>query len=95
MGAFSMAATLRDRADRQKKHDYLYWEFYEQGGKTAVVRDDWKAVRRNVLKNPQAPTELYDLTKDLGEQSDVAGQHPELIAEMERIMRQEHTEDGS
>src|SRR5690606_39676492 len=28
----------------QKKHDHLYWEFHEQGGKQAVRKGNWKAV---------------------------------------------------
>ncbi|WP_423129994.1 arylsulfatase [Gaoshiqia sp. Z1-71] len=28
----------------QQKHDYLYWEFHENGGRQAVRKDDWKLV---------------------------------------------------
>jgi arylsulfatase A-like enzyme len=88
----SMAATLRGQMEAQARHDHLYWEFYEQGGKTAVVKQQWKAVRLDVLKDPQAPIELYDLSNDIGETNNVAGQHPDLVAEMGRIMRAEHRE---
>jgi hypothetical protein len=43
------------------QHDFLYWEFHEQGGKQAVRQGKWKAIRFNVIENPNAPVELYDL----------------------------------
>lgn len=73
-----------------RQHEFLYWEFYEQGGKTAVVTPRWKAVRRNVLKNPQGPVELYDLQQDEGEQRDVAAEHPDVVARLTRFMEQSH-----
>ena len=59
----------------QKNHDYLYWEFHEQGGKRAIRMGDWKAVR------PQwnDPIELYDLKNDLGETNNIANAYPDLI----------------
>ena len=33
-------------------------------------------------------TELYDLSKDLGETSNVADQHPEIVADLMKIMAQ-------
>ncbi|SFW59551.1 Arylsulfatase A [Sinomicrobium oceani] len=75
----------------QSQHEYLYWEFYEQGGKQAVRKQKWKAVRLNVRKNRNAPLELYDLDTDPREQYNIAGEHPEIIREMEEIMREAHT----
>jgi hypothetical protein len=46
----------------------------------------WKGVKRNLQKNPDDPLELYDLSTDIGEQHDVAGEHPEIDAKMEKIM---------
>ena len=56
----SMVPTLLGKKD-QRKHDYLYWEFGERGGATAVLKGDWKGVRRNTRKNPDGPIELYNL----------------------------------
>ena len=72
------------------RHEHLYWEFHEQGGKQAVRRADWKGVRLNAIANPDAPLELYDLASDLGETRNVASAHPEIVREMERIMAREH-----
>ncbi len=70
----------------QVQHDYLYWEFHEQGGRLATRQGKWKAVQYNVLSQPNAPLELYDLSSDTGETKDVAAQHPTVVAEMERIL---------
>ena len=75
----------------QKKHDHLYWEFYEQGGKQAVRSGKWKAIRLNVKKNRNGPLELYNLDSDPGETSNVAKRHPTIVERMEKIMEQEHT----
>jgi arylsulfatase A-like enzyme len=88
----SMVPTLLGEPGDQRRHPHLYWEFHEQGGKQAVVRGQWKAVRRNVAKDPNGPLELYDLARDLGEEHDLADQHPDLVAEFAAIMQREHVE---
>jgi arylsulfatase A-like enzyme len=75
---------------KQKKHDYLYWEFHEQGGKTAVRMGDWKAVKLNVEKVPQGAMELYDLSSDEGETTDLSAANPEIVKKMEELMKQAH-----
>jgi len=76
----------------QKKHEYLYWEFHEQGGKIAVSKGNWKAIWFNA-NNPEKTTiELYDLSKDIHEDNNLADLHPEIIAGLDQIMRKAHTE---
>lgn len=75
---------------KQKEHEYLYWEFHEQGGKVAVRMGNWKAVKKNVDKIPQGAIELYDLSADPGETNDVVSSHPEIVKKMEEIMKQAH-----
>lgn len=75
----------------QKKHEYLYWELPTYDRKTggfadevpmqAVRMGNWKAVR----PKPGAPLELYDLSKDIGEKTDVAGKNPAVVKKMEAI----------
>ena len=77
----------------QAKHDFLYWEFHERGGKQAVRHGDWKAVRLDVQTNPDRPLELYNLQDDLAEQHDVAAEHPEIVARMQQIMREAHVDN--
>lgn len=76
---------------RQAKHDYLYWEFHERGGKQAVRMGRWKAVRLGVLKNVDAPIELYDLKKDVGETNNIAEDHPDVVKKMADIMKKART----
>jgi arylsulfatase A-like enzyme len=91
----SYLPTLLGHPDLQKKHKYLYWEFYEQGGKQAVRLGNWKGVRLNVKGNPDAPIELYNLKDDIGETKNVAEQHPEIIQQMLQIMKESHTPSKS
>ena len=74
----------------QASHDYLYWEFYERGGKQAVLKDTWKAVRLGVHADPNAPLELYDLSVDEQEAHNVADQHPEVVAELDSLIKIAH-----
>lgn len=71
----------------QQKHDYLYWEFHEQKGHVAIRKENWKGVRYKVALDPDSPLELYDLSSDPGEQHNVAGQHPEVVAELDKLIK--------
>jgi arylsulfatase A-like enzyme len=76
----------------QPKHEYLYWEFHERGGRKALRKGDWKLVQYNVLKPELTTTELYDLSKDIGEENNVAEQHPEIVKEMMELLKNARTE---
>ncbi len=86
----SFAPTLFGDSGNQEKHPHLYWEFYEQGGKRALRKGFWKAVQRNIIRDKNTRIELYDLSQDLAEKVDVSRQHPQLVAEMQRIMDASH-----
>ena len=75
----------------QKQHEYLYWAFYERGGKQAVRWENWKGVRNNVGKNPESTLELYNLDTDLGETNNVASQHPEIVKRIDQYMQDAYT----
>jgi len=77
---------------RQKKHEYLYWEFHEQGGKVAVAKGNWKAIWLNISNPEKTKTELYNLSEDIREENNLAKQHPEIVAELDQIMRKAHTD---
>jgi arylsulfatase A-like enzyme len=99
LDGISMLATLLGRTDQQKKHEFLYWEFHEQGKKQAVRMsfdrvqdgDDWKGVRLNVAKDPDGPIELYNLKDDIGEKHNVAEQHPDVVVKIADMMKQSRT----
>jgi arylsulfatase A-like enzyme len=71
-----------------RPHEFLYWEFHEQGSKQAVRMGNWKAIRYKL----GAPLELYDVVKDVGEKENVADRHPELIAKGEAYLKVARTE---
>ena len=76
----------------QPKHDYLYFEFHEQGGKQAVIKGDWKCIRLNVKQPGESVTELYNLKEDIGETTDLSKQYPEKVKELTDIMNSARTE---
>ncbi|MEM9329279.1 MAG: arylsulfatase [Bacteroidota bacterium] len=76
----------------QQVHEHLYWEFHERGGRQAVRRGQWKAVRYDVFEDPDRTPELYDLSTDIGEAKNVAADYPEVTAEMARLMAESRTE---
>ena len=70
----------------QTKHDYLYWEFHELGGRKALRKGDWKLVSYDVFVPTQTTVELYNIASDPGEQNNVAAQHPEVVKELSELM---------
>ncbi|WP_154854287.1 arylsulfatase [Cyclobacterium xiamenense] len=76
----------------QETHHHLYWEFHEQGGKQAVRMGKWKGIRLNVFAGNQEIL-LYDLEQDPGETRDLSKDHPEIVAEMDRLMEASRMED--
>jgi arylsulfatase A len=88
----SFLPTLLGKEKDQKKHEYLYWEFHERGGRVAIRKGNWKAIRYGLLENPDAPIQLYDLSSDPGEQNDISDQYPEVIEEMKGLFQEARTE---
>ncbi|KAA5544709.1 arylsulfatase [Roseiconus nitratireducens] len=85
--SISFLPTLSGHPDQQKEHEFLYWEFYEQGGKQAVRSGNWKAIRQPW---GTGDTALYDLSEDLGETQDVSDQHPDQVERMQAMMDRAH-----
>ncbi|MEO7313428.1 MAG: arylsulfatase [Chitinophagaceae bacterium] len=79
----------------QPVHPWLYWEFHESGGKQAVRKGNWKAVRLNVSLLSDSPIELYDLATDKQEKINVAAKYPEVVKEMAALMQQSHVPDSN
>jgi arylsulfatase A len=86
----SMLPVMLGKDPLQQKHEYLYFEYPEKGGQVAIRMGDWKGIRVNVRQNENAPWELYNLSADIGEQNDVASQHPEIIRKLTTIAEKEH-----
>jgi len=81
----SILPSLLGHPEEQKQHEYLYWELK---GRQAVRKGDWKAVRTK----PNKKVELYNLSKDVGEEHDVAGEHHEILAQMTKLLQSARTE---
>lgn len=75
---------------KQRQHEYLYWEFHEQGGKQAVRTGNWKGVRLNVNKDPEGKIELYNLSEDPGETKDVSAEYPDIVNNITKTMKMAH-----
>ena len=66
--------------DAGTPHETLFWR---QGGKTALRHGDWKLVRMGKrLESGNAKWELYDLSKDISEENNLATSHPERLTEL-------------
>jgi hypothetical protein len=81
----SFLPTLMAQKD-QKQHEYMYWEFHEQGGRQALRKENWKLVRYQVFDVSKTTTELYDLATDLGETNNVASKYPGIVEELSKLM---------
>lgn len=99
----SYLPTLLGKTEQQQKHDYLYWASSE--GETSVgIRDGkWKLVKYRPKQKgkgkgktdapnavaPAADWRLYDLSEDVGEESNLAEQHPEIVDRMLAMVRKD------
>ncbi len=79
----SFAPTLLGENDNQKKHEFLYWEFHETN-QIGLRMGDWKMVVKRGVPF------LYNLSKDIHEDHNVAGEHPEQVRKMVNVILQEH-----
>ncbi len=87
---------------KQNDHEFLYWEYYQYNynwykkGNTlprnyltnrAVRYGKWKGVQNNIYRDKEAVIELYDLSRDISEQNDVASLHPDVIKKIKEFFR--------
>ena len=86
----SMLPTLLGKPD-QKQHEYLYWEFAEKGGRVAIRKGNWKAVRYMASSDPHSPLEVYDLTTDPSESINVASKHPDVASDLRTLVENART----
>ncbi len=85
----SILPTLTGK-EQSESHVYLYWEFPAYNGQQAVRMGNWKGIRKNIFKGNMA-IELFDLTRDMQEQYDLAKVRPDIVERMEKIMIRSHT----
>ena len=88
LDGISLVPTLLGNQNDQLQHDYLFWRL---GQDKAVMKGNWKLVVERVDGgSPQ--TFLYDIENDPGETTDLSGQYPALVTELEQILQQEDGE---
>ncbi len=92
LDGISFLPTLK--GETQQIHPYFYWEFHEYGGTQAVRMGEWKGVKKKVIDNPDAPIELYYLNTDEGEKNNIAQQHPEIVKQIDKIMKDAHIKNN-
>lgn len=88
----SFLPVLEERESMQRKHDYLYYEFYEQGGKQTIIKDGWKLIRLHMDTPDKLVEELYFIKEDIGEASDLMRSHPEKAEELRKLISTARTE---
>jgi len=72
---------------QQQQHDHLFWQFNEGQLKQAVLQGDWKLVRFKKKGTPEV-LELYNISKDIGEQNNLAAQYPEKVKALQPLLQQ-------
>ncbi|GAA4237848.1 arylsulfatase [Postechiella marina] len=84
----SFLPTLLGKDENQKKAEFLYWKYTDwKATKEAIRIGDFKGIliHKNKTKKTEAkdlPFELYDLSKDLGEDNNIAKKHPKMVKTM-------------
>ena len=79
---------LTGNGEVSRSHEYIYYEFYEQGGKQSILKDGWKLVRLNMSKPEKLKEELYYLPDESEKQrkADKSGRGGCQDARFYRIM---------
>lgn len=89
LDSLSFVPTLLNQP-KQQQHKYIYFEFYEQGGRQSVRFGNWKAIREPMFTGK---VQLYDLAKDLGEVNNLADANPAIVQQAVAFMNEAHVDD--
>ena len=63
---------------------YLYWEFHELNGREALRSGKWKLIRQPIVG--ETILELYDLSNDIHEDTNLAEKYPDKVKELAVLM---------
>ncbi|MDP7520378.1 MAG: hypothetical protein QF438_09560, partial [Phycisphaerales bacterium] len=77
---------LGDQAAPAPTRPYLYREL---GGQQAIRVGPWKGVRRH-LRRGDTTMLLFNLDTDPGETTNVADDHPDIVARLETLLAEAH-----
>ena len=86
--SLSFLPSLQGNTAKQKRHKFLYWEFYERTFRQAVVMENWKLIRAD-MDNQRL--ELYDLKNDIHEDSNLIQEQPAVAQRMLSYMETAHS----
>lgn len=89
LAGLSLLPTLIGQG-QTNRHEFLYWEKHADGFQQAVRLGDWKAIRSETNQLP----ELFNLKIDLAEWNNVATNHAEVVAKMEKIFNAARSKKG-
>lgn len=82
--SISFVPTLRSQNDAQQRHEFLYWEFHENGfHQAALYQGRWKGIR---LGSTSAPLRVFDLQTDIAEEHDLSQSQPEIAAKLSEYL---------
>lgn len=94
----SLLPELLGQTGQQERHSHLYFEFIKRRtegpySSRAIRRGRWKAVQTSEDDKGvnYRPIELYDLSRDIGEQDDLAADNPKVVAELAKLMAASRT----
>ena len=88
--SISFLPTLLGRNRAQRRHEFLYFEFYEGGfNQAALMEGRWKGIRTNGVNGP---LQIYDLKNDPGETRDMAKREPAIASRISSFLQTARTD---
>jgi len=84
--SFSFLSILQERSDEPHRDHVIC---HSVGGEFAYIQGPWKLVYRNAFPNREQSrglprvVELYHLANDIAESNDLAGEHPDVVKQLE------------
>lgn len=91
LDGISMLPVFKNSISQQKQHKYLYWEFYESGGRQALLQYPWKLVKLNTTTYIQnGVTELYNIANDPEEKNNLLNVNPQKAKALEKLINKAH-----
>lgn len=86
----SLLPTLLNTQKQSEQKPFLYFEYPEKTGQVAIIMGNWKGVKSNLIINPKAGWEIYNLKEDPQEKNNIAALHPKLIKQLDSILLNNH-----
>ena len=83
LDGISILPTLLGETDKQRQHEFLYWEYKEE---QAVRMSNWYG-----YKNKKGFLEIYNLEDNPGQDKDLSADYPDIARKIDEIMIREHS----